>query len=119
MQILAEKGEVPAPTHGLRWTRISTSLVDAAALKAAHEEFEEEMSHVVVFRVLSRGEVEKLALQTHNIRGMFFVEETTSIYQAKQQKLEASNDMSGECRGNLKIGQYQTESLNILFQTLP
>lgn len=62
--------------HSLRWTRISSGLVNAAALKATHEEFEGDDDHMIVFRVLSRREVEKLAFETHKIRGTFFVEET-------------------------------------------
>ena len=54
---------------GARWTKVNRMLVNPAALDAAHERYEERADYVIVLRVLSREEIEKLAEQTKKIRG--------------------------------------------------
>lgn len=52
-----------------RWTKINRSLVDPQALAEGAEEFEEQDDHVIVWRVLTREEVQKYADRTATIRG--------------------------------------------------
>ena len=54
---------------GARWTKINRLLVNPAALEAAQERFEERDDYVIVLRVLTREEVQKLADKTKEIRG--------------------------------------------------
>ena len=54
---------------GARWTKIDRKRVNPAALKEAHERFEERPDHVIVLRVLTRDEIEALAARTQEIRG--------------------------------------------------
>lgn len=54
---------------GARWTKIDRRRVNPAALTDAHERFEERSDHVIVLRVLTREEIEALALRTQQIRG--------------------------------------------------
>jgi rubredoxin len=54
---------------GARWTKIDRRRVNPAALRAAHERFEERPDHVIVLRVLTREEIEALAAKTQQIRG--------------------------------------------------
>lgn len=54
---------------GARWTKINRLLVNPAALEDAHERFEERDDYVIVLRVLSREEIQKLADKTREIRG--------------------------------------------------
>ena len=53
---------------GARWTKIKRRLVNPEALERAHERFEERDDHVIVLRVLSREEIQKLADKTQAIR---------------------------------------------------
>ncbi|KAK5089968.1 hypothetical protein LTR05_000136 [Lithohypha guttulata] len=53
---------------GARWTKVSRILVNPEALERAHERFEERDDYVIVLRVLSREEIEKLAEKTREIR---------------------------------------------------
>ncbi|KAI9812216.1 MAG: hypothetical protein M1832_000485 [Thelocarpon impressellum] len=55
---------------GARWTKVDRKLVNPAALEEAHERYEERADHVIVLRVLTREEIEKLAARTQEIRGM-------------------------------------------------
>lgn len=54
---------------GARWTKIDRRRVNPAALEEAQERFEERPDHVIVLRVLTREEIEALALRTQQIRG--------------------------------------------------
>ena len=54
-----------------RWTKIDRRRVNPAALEEARERFEERPDHVIVLRVLTRDEIEALALRTLKIRGLF------------------------------------------------
>jgi hypothetical protein len=59
---------------GARWTRIDRRLVNPQALEDAKERFEERMDCVIVLRVLTKSEIQKLADRTKKIRerrGMF------------------------------------------------
>lgn len=62
----AGKDGVPA---GARWTKVSRILVNPEALEQMHERFEERDDYVIVLRVLTREEIEKMAEKTRKIRG--------------------------------------------------
>jgi hypothetical protein len=53
---------------GARWTRIDRRLVNPQALEEAKERFEERMDCVIVLRVLTKQEIQKLADKTKKIR---------------------------------------------------
>lgn len=57
--------EIPA---GARWTRIDRKLVNPEALERAKERFEERQDCVIVLRVLTKEEIQKLADKTKAIR---------------------------------------------------
>ena len=65
---LKEAGKKGVPS-GARWTKINRKLVNPAALEAIHERFEERDGYVIVLRVLTREEIQKLADVTKEIRG--------------------------------------------------
>lgn len=54
---------------GARWTKIDRRLVNPEALEAAQERFEERLDCVIVLRVLTKEEIQKLADKTRGIRG--------------------------------------------------
>lgn len=54
-----------------RWTKINRLLVNPEALEKAHERFEEREDYVIVLRVLSREEIQKLADKTKEVRGRY------------------------------------------------
>ena len=62
----AMKGKDIPP--GARWTRIDRKLVNPEALERAKERFEERMDCVIVLRVLTKEEIQKLADKTKQIR---------------------------------------------------
>ncbi|KAF2264183.1 hypothetical protein CC78DRAFT_580689 [Lojkania enalia] len=51
-----------------RWTKIDRKLVNPEALEEAKERYEERMDCVIVLRVLSKSEIQKLADRTREIR---------------------------------------------------
>ncbi|KAJ4349199.1 hypothetical protein N0V95_004782 [Ascochyta clinopodiicola] len=53
---------------GARWTRIDRKLVNPEALERAKERFEERQDCVIVLRVLTKEEIQKLADKTKQIR---------------------------------------------------
>ena len=53
-----------------RWTKIDRRLVNPEALEEAKERFEERMDCVIVLRVLSKDDIQKLADRTVKIRDM-------------------------------------------------
>ncbi|KAJ6015527.1 hypothetical protein N7540_010118 [Penicillium herquei] len=53
---------------GARWTKINRRLVSSAVLEAGREQFEEHSDHIIVFRVLSKEEIEEYALRTQELR---------------------------------------------------
>lgn len=53
---------------GARWTRIDRRLVNPEALEEAKERFEERMDCVIVLRVLTKEQIQKLADRTKEIR---------------------------------------------------
>lgn len=53
---------------GARWTRIDRRLVNPEALEEAKERFEERMDCVIVLRVLTKQEIQKLADRTRKLR---------------------------------------------------
>ncbi|MCJ1247688.1 hypothetical protein MMC30_004903 [Trapelia coarctata] len=59
------------PSDGLqhaRWTKLDRKLVIPEALKAGNEEFEATGNHLLVWRVLTRDEIEAYAIKTQEIR---------------------------------------------------
>jgi hypothetical protein len=54
---------------GARWTKIDRRLVNPEALEKANERFEERQDFVIVLRVLTKEEIQKLADRTRDIRG--------------------------------------------------
>jgi len=54
---------------GARWTKIDRRLVNPQALEEAKERFEERLECVIVLRVLTKEEIQKLADRTSEIRG--------------------------------------------------
>lgn len=54
---------------GARWTKVSRILVNPEALQKSNLRFEEREDYVIVLKVLSREEIEKLAEKTREIRG--------------------------------------------------
>ena len=61
------KEGIPA---GARWTKIDRRLVNPQALEEAQERFEERLDCVIVLRVLTKDEIQKLADRTLEIRGI-------------------------------------------------
>lgn len=53
---------------GARWTKIDRRLVNPEALERANERFEERQDFVIVLRVLTKEEIQKLADRTRDIR---------------------------------------------------
>ncbi|KAF2184148.1 hypothetical protein K469DRAFT_689485 [Zopfia rhizophila CBS 207.26] len=53
---------------GARWTKIDRRLVNPEALEEAKERFEERMDCVIVLRVLTKQDIQKLADRTREIR---------------------------------------------------
>jgi len=62
----AKKGKDIPP--GARWTKIDRRLVNPEALNEAKERFEERMDCVIVLRVLTKEDIQKLADRTDEIR---------------------------------------------------
>lgn len=62
----AKKGKDIPPDA--RWTKIDRRLVNPEALEEAKERFEERMDCVIVLRVLTREDIQKLADRTREIR---------------------------------------------------
>ena len=56
---------------GARWTKIRRKLVNPEALIEEKERFEERQDFVIVLRVLSKEEIQRLADKTRQIRGKF------------------------------------------------
>lgn len=61
----ATKSGIPP---GARWTKIDRRLVNPLALEEAKERFEERLDCVIVLRVLTKEEIQKLADRTSEIR---------------------------------------------------
>lgn len=59
--------------QGAKWTKIDRRLVNPQALEESGERFEERQEHVIVLRVLTKVEIQKLADRTSEIRGTSFV----------------------------------------------
>lgn len=55
---------------GARWTKIDRKLVNPEALEEAKERFEERLDCVIVLRVLTKEDIQKLADRTKALRGM-------------------------------------------------
>lgn len=72
---------------GARWTRIDRKLVNPEALEDQKERFEERLDCVIVLRVLTREEIQKLADKTAEIRGMHCVLSSLSTLSSVQHLL--------------------------------
>ncbi|KAK3051573.1 hypothetical protein LTR09_007228 [Extremus antarcticus] len=64
----ATKSGIPP---GARWTKIDRKLVNPEALEEAQERFEERLDCVIVLRVLTKEEIQKLADRTKELRGTY------------------------------------------------
>ncbi|KAF2162790.1 hypothetical protein M409DRAFT_68793 [Zasmidium cellare ATCC 36951] len=69
---------------GARWTKIDRRLVNPEALEAAHERFEERLDCVIVLRVLTKEEIQKLADRTREIRDQRYEEERSERKTARR-----------------------------------
>jgi hypothetical protein len=78
--VLQEEG---IPTNA-RWTRIDRRLVNPKALEEAKERFEERLDCVIVLRVVTKDEIQKLAYRTQEIRGMLPTPCHISVRKAKK-----------------------------------
>lgn len=79
---------------GARWTKIDRRLVNPEALEAAHERFEERLDCVIVLRVLTKEEIQKLADRTREIRG----KRHHSLYDPSLVKEEDMSCLDGTAR---------------------
>lgn len=77
---------------GARWTRIDRRLVNPQALEEAKERFEERMDCVIVLRVLTKSEIQKLADRTKKIRERRGMLERLSVPQKKLTNSETEDD---------------------------
>ena len=68
IHLQATKSGIPP---GARWTKIDRRLVNPEALEDAKERFEERLDCVIVLRVLSKPEIQKLADRTSELRGKY------------------------------------------------
>ena len=66
-----------------RWTKIDRQVVNPEALEEAGERFEERLGFVIVFRILTKNDVQRLADRTAEIR-----EERDEMYEEEQRKKE-------------------------------
>ncbi|KAK6391206.1 hypothetical protein LTR65_004665 [Meristemomyces frigidus] len=71
---------------GARWTKIDRKLVNPEALEAAQERFEERMDCVIVLRVLTKEEIQKLADRTREVRDQRYEEERSERSERKAQR---------------------------------
>lgn len=55
-----------------KWTKIDRRVVNPQALGEMGERFEERQEHVIVLRVMTKAEIQKVADRTHEIRGMLY-----------------------------------------------
>lgn len=90
---------------GARWTRIDRRLVNPEALEQAKERFEERMDCVIVLRVLTKEEIQKLADRTKKIRenrGEFihesFSPSSTNVYSEEDYEHERRDKRSHRSR---------------------
>lgn len=60
------------PSH-TSFTKISRKIVNTSALEALNETYEERDDYIIVFRVLSKQEIQDFATITHEIRGIYTV----------------------------------------------
>ena len=66
-----------------RWTKIDRRLVNPAALEAVGERFEERKDHVIVLRVLTKEDIQRLADKTKDIRGESALSSSLTVSDAK------------------------------------
>jgi hypothetical protein len=66
-----KKDNPPPIPPAARWTKISSKLVNSEALELGGEKFEAREDFIIVFRVLTRDEVQAYADVTHRIRGLY------------------------------------------------
>ena len=75
----ATKSGIPP---GARWTKIDRRLVNPEALEEAKERFEERLDCVIVLRVLTKEEIQKLADRTKEIRGKYRLSHSSKLARA-------------------------------------
>ncbi|KAK4958392.1 hypothetical protein LTR10_004819 [Elasticomyces elasticus] len=75
---------------GARWTKIDRRLVNPEALEEAKERFEERLDCVIVLRVLTKEEIQKLADRTSEMRGERDVEERRDLKVTKRRERQSA-----------------------------
>ncbi|WPB05523.1 uncharacterized protein RHO25_010176, partial [Cercospora beticola] len=84
---------------GARWTKIDRRLVNPEALEAAQERFEERLDCVIVLRVLTKEEIQKLADKTRDIRD--------KRYEEERQERKAAARKSSRNRDRFERDEYE------------
>jgi hypothetical protein len=100
----ATKSGIPP---GARWTKIDRRLVNPEALEEAKERFEERLDCVIVLRVLTKEEIQKLADRTRELRG-----KSRPSHSSVPPKEEASpHDHVAKCDDSQKKTRTQSQRL--------
>ncbi|KAF2482695.1 hypothetical protein BDY17DRAFT_324962 [Neohortaea acidophila] len=81
----ASKSGIPP---GARWTKIDRRLVNPEALEEAKERFEERLDFVIVLRVLTKAEIQKLADRTKELRDERYEDERSERRAAAARRRE-------------------------------
>lgn len=103
---------------GARWTKIDRRLVNPEALEAAHERFEERLDCVIVLRVLTKEEIQKLADRTREIRG----KRQPFLYNSSEESEDGSEDgsyMDGATTDKYRDGDVDVTSTNASSSSSP
>jgi len=103
---LKQAGKDGVPS-GARWTKVSRILVNPEALERYQERFEERDDYVIVLRVLSREEIEKLAEKTREIRG------NTALPYIRDHDQDHSTDYSPQKPANAN-GRKRSKSVSVV-----
>ena len=103
---LKQAGKDGVPS-GARWTKVSRILVNPEALEKYQERFEERDDYVIVLRVLTREEIEKLAEKTREIRG------NTSLPYIRNHDQDHSTDYSPQKPVNVS-GRSRSKSVSVV-----
>lgn len=69
----AKDAHMEGVPSGARWTKIDRKLISPRALEIGKERFEETPTSVIVLRVLSKAEIQRYALFTHQMRRSYLM----------------------------------------------
>ncbi|KAK5742012.1 hypothetical protein LTR17_003520 [Elasticomyces elasticus] len=81
---------------GARWTKIDRRLVNPQALEEAKERFEERLDCVIVLRVLTKEDIQKLADRTSALRDERYEEERQERKAAKRRERNSARHENDE-----------------------